>query len=60
MKIPDQGGSQSVPCPCHTRNKRVCGQNTRVVRTKRMPTGVTERTRKCPRGHRFTTEEKPA
>lgn len=63
MKIKGKPGTQSVPCPrSHTpkKSKRAisCGASTRVLRTRRLPTGVVRRKRECTRGHVFTTEEK--
>lgn len=58
-KIMGQRGTQSVQCPHKRRGAKPCGRDSRVIRTKRMPTGVVLRTRECSKKHRFTTEEHP-
>lgn len=60
-KIRGQRGTQSAPCPHNARKGgKPCGRDSRVVRTRRTPTGVVLRTRECSKGHRFSTEETPS
>lgn len=54
-------GTQSCPCPVTSRRRGkdiACGANSSVIRTRRL-LGMVIRARRCAKGHRFQTEEKP-